>query len=229
MGDSEYRQRDLVVQVHATASRRDPPVRTLDETGLRQHRELAFEAARRGGSLGRPQTQHQRLRPRLARVQVFPVCDRVGTGGHVLARARDVPPPPCGRSVGGVRMRAGSGAVDRHASPVGEVVPRLESGLCPVGDLVPVEARRLELAARPSNPCTPRLSRLTPPCSQASSLASSVLPGLASSVTSASGSTSKVERIWLSTIAISSGGSRLGVPPPRYTVRSVPNGRASRA
>ena len=74
--------------------------------------------------------------------------------------------------------------------------------------------------ARGSNPCTPRLRRLTPPSSQAAILASSVLAGLASSVISASGATLNVVRMKRSSRPASSAGSRLGVPPPRYTVSS---------
>src|SRR5438034_1216060 len=48
--------------------------------------------------------------------------------------------------------------------------------------------------ARGSKPWTPRLSRLTPPSSQACTLRSSVLAGFASSVTSASGARSAIPR-----------------------------------
>src|SRR5438132_22927 len=63
-------------------------------------------------------------------------------------------------------------------------------------------------SARGSKPCTPRLRRLTPPSSQAATRASSVLAGLASRVTSASGRTSNVARMNRSRRVISPGGSR---------------------
>ena len=68
------------------------------------------------------------------------------------------------------------------------------------------------------------LSRFTPDCLHARNLAASTSCGLASNVTSASGSNTNRFRIPSKTVPICSGVSIEGVPPPKYTVptRSEP-------
>src|SRR5207245_7833629 len=123
----QYRERDLVVQVHAAPGRDEASIDRADQPGRRQPVELGVEAERPRDPFGCAQPEHQGLRPRFARVQLLPIGFGSRSGRDVLARAGDVPRAPGTRAVRGVRVRAGAGAVDGPAAPIGEVVPRLET------------------------------------------------------------------------------------------------------
>ncbi len=90
--------------------------------------------------------------------------------------------------------------------------PQIRLNRCPA-----VQApARMRLAS--TNDCTPRLTRFTPAAAIASSIASANCPGAHSTVISASASSGNSARIAANSFASNSGASRLGVPPPRYTV-----------
>lgn len=74
--------------------------------------------------------------------------------------------------------------------------------------------------------CTPKLMRVTPAARRPRSLASSTVPGLASSVTSAAASTVQRARTAASRPAMVSGANSDGVPPPKKIVRTRPPAQA---
>src|SRR5579859_1243316 len=146
MGDSEYRQGDLVVQIHAPACGRDLAVRALDETPLRQARELVLEAFWFGHALRGAKTEHQRFRDELPPAQFFTAVP-LRAGSDVVAGSLRVPATPRGSRLGDVRVRARARAVDRAAAPVSKVVPRLVARPRKVRHFVTVVASGFELRA----------------------------------------------------------------------------------
>ena len=69
--------------------------------------------------------------------------------------------------------------------------------------------------------CTPSDSRLTPAAKKPANFARSKVPGLASSVISASGDSGSRARMPASSRSIDAAENRLGVPPPKNTVPTL--------
>ena len=76
------------------------------------------------------------------------------------------------------------------------------------------------LSMASSKLCTPTEMRLTPASRKPRKRAASTVPGFASSVTSAPGSSGRRARTPESSASIDSGENRLGVPPPMNTLDS---------
>ena len=98
----------------------------------------------------------------------------------------------------------------------------------PADRISPVCVRPTAALSRSTKLCTPRLTRFTPSRIASSSRPSAICPGAASSVISASCSTANSLASAAKICCSCSGSSRLGVPPPKYTVSTARGRPASR-
>src|SRR5579884_1488714 len=92
--------------------------------------------------------------------------------------------------------------------------PSLRSASISSSTCVAVWVRPVALISCATKDCTPKLTRLIPSERQAAALSRVTVPGAASIVASFQGTPGRRPKI----LPNSSGSSRLGVPPPKYTV-----------